>query len=122
VSESAKAGLAGLQAAWRQLLRDVGADLTEGERVFAALVEAYRGPGRVYHTLDHVGSVLAAVNAQAHQACDLCALRLAAWFHDAVYDPRASDNEERSAAWAGQALGELGVAVKTSAACQFSPS
>src|SRR5437762_2672828 len=92
--------LAALHADWRDLLRGVGADTEAGEGVFADLVAAYTGPGRFYHNLDHLADVLATVGALGGQARDLAAVRFAAWFHDAVYDPRAADNEERSAAWA----------------------
>ncbi|WP_329273458.1 HD domain-containing protein [Streptomyces sp. NBC_01451] len=42
-------------------------------------------------------------------ALDLSLVRLAAWFHDAVYAPDRSENEERSARLAERALPEAGV-------------
>ena len=37
------------------------------------------------------------------------AAQLAAWYHDAVYDPKAKDNEARSAELAERELGALGL-------------
>jgi predicted metal-dependent HD superfamily phosphohydrolase len=37
-------------------------------------------------------------------------LELAIWFHDAIYAPMRSDNEERSAQWASSSLVAAGVA------------
>lgn len=52
--------------------------------------------------LDHVDTL-------AGHAADPAAVRLAAWFHDAVYRPDRSENEERSAQLAERALTEAGV-------------
>ena len=71
-----------------------------GVDVAEDLVRRYAEPHRHYHDQRHLGEVLAAVEQLASHADDIRAVRLAAWFHDAVYDPRASDNERRSAALA----------------------
>jgi predicted metal-dependent HD superfamily phosphohydrolase len=105
--------IVGLRSAWQVLLLSADVDPFAGERLFAELVAAYSASERAYHNLAHVRSVLCGVEIQADRARDPAALRFAAWFHDAVYDPRAADNEERSAAWAERALGELGVARQT---------
>jgi predicted metal-dependent HD superfamily phosphohydrolase len=69
------------------------------------LLRRYAEPHRRYHDLRHLREVLDAVDRLAGHADDIDAVRLAGWFHDAVYDPRAGDNEERSAALAHAMLG-----------------
>lgn len=71
--------------------------------VFDALVARYREPHRSYHTLQHIGEGIAHL-ANVRNAPR--AVGIAWWFHDAIYDPKRSDNEERSAAWAGAVLGK----------------
>lgn len=68
------------------------------------LVRRYGSVLRSYHDARHLLEVLEAVDAMADDADDVQAVRLAAWFHDAVYDVRATDNEERSAVLAERVL------------------
>src|SRR5689334_15382646 len=76
-----------LEAAWARLQPDqpdLGADL----------LARWREPHRHYHTDEHLAFMLEIIDRHADLADDADAVRLAAWFHDAVYDPRAADNEE----------------------------
>ncbi|WP_079064000.1 hypothetical protein [Streptomyces sp. NRRL F-4489] len=73
------------------------------------LLRRWAEPQRRYHTTDHLIAVLDRIDELADQADDLPAVQLAAWFHDAVYRPERSENEERSAALAERALPELGL-------------
>ncbi|MBT2505330.1 hypothetical protein J7I98_05335 [Streptomyces sp. ISL-98] len=73
------------------------------------LLARWAEPQRRYHTTDHLIAVLDHIDTLAAHAEDPAAVRLAAWFHDAVYRPDRSENEERSAALAELALPELGI-------------
>ena len=78
--------------------------------VYADLDRRHHEPGRFYHTWEHVADCLAALDT-APGLCDRReAVELALWFHDAVYDPRAADNEARSAELLREAAGRLGIA------------
>ena len=102
-----------LRDAWDRLLRPFGGDRDAADRVFRELAAAYSAPGRYYHTLTHIQHVLDTIEFLKREADDPGALELAAWFHDAVYDPRAKDNEERSADYAEQVLRGLGLPGQT---------
>ncbi|RNG22411.1 HD domain-containing protein [Streptomyces botrytidirepellens] len=75
------------------------------------LLSRWAEPQRRYHTTDHLIAVLDRVDEllERTEAPDPDAIRLAAWFHDAVYLPDRSTNEERSARLAERALSEAGV-------------
>lgn len=77
--------------------------------VEADLLARWNEPHRHYHTQRHLDVMLAVIDAHADLADDPAQVRLAAWFHDAVYDPRASDNEAASAGLAARALRRLGL-------------
>ena len=77
-----------------------------GER----LLQRYREPHRRYHNVDHLRQVLTMIDSLADNQ-DLFLVRLAAWFHDAIYDipPRELTNEEASARLAIRELGRAGL-------------
>jgi predicted metal-dependent HD superfamily phosphohydrolase len=102
-----------LLSEWSSLLAGFGVAALTAQDGFDELVEAYTGPGRYYHNLDHVRAVLDTVNSLGDLARDLPAVRLAAWYHDAVYDSRAKDNEERSADLAAERCRSWGVPATT---------
>ncbi|MEU2897929.1 HD domain-containing protein [Streptomyces sp. NPDC001273] len=79
------------------------------------LLGRWQEPQRHYHTLTHLTAVLDRVDELAGHADDPDVVRLAAWFHDAVYLPDRSENEERSARLAERALPEAGVPAERTA-------
>jgi predicted metal-dependent HD superfamily phosphohydrolase len=63
----------------------------------AELGAAYSAPDRHYHGLPHIEALLRLADAHATIIADRDAVEAAIWFHDAVYDTRRNDNEEKSA-------------------------
>lgn len=76
--------------------------------VAAELLGRWREPHRHHHGERHLREVLAAVDLLAEAGEDLTAVRLATWFHDAVYAGRP-DDEERSAQLARDRLTAAGL-------------
>lgn len=102
-------GLMEMWQRWWRLVRPFAVDEPRAMAVFQEIVEAYGEDGRFYHTLDHIAEMLDLLDEFSGLAHDLPSLRLAVWFHDVVYDPRAGDNEAQSAAWANTAMKGLGL-------------
>lgn len=96
-----------LRASW---VLDQG-NSPEADAVLDELLTRHREAHRHYHTLAHVAHVLrTAGELMATVAVvDSRAVRLAAWFHDAIYDPRSASNEDDSAALASRLLPGAGV-------------
>jgi len=77
---------------------------SQAEAVYAALAARYAEPARHYHTLQHVRRCLRDLDwaRSAIADGDAEAVELALWYHDVVYTPGATDNEDRSAEWLRQ--------------------
>ena len=90
------------------LLQRMGATQVPS-RLADDLVAAWSSPGRAYHDVRHLEDCLAQVDALPLDARTRDLIEVALWFHDAVYDPRSSDSEERSARWASEALTAAGI-------------
>jgi len=69
----------------------------DADGLYRILADKYAEPQRSYHTLEHIQHCLAQLDGARHLAEDPDGIELAIWFHDAVYETDACDNELRSA-------------------------
>lgn len=83
---------------WLRLMASLG--FPEEEHSYAELVSAYSEKHRHYHTVEHIDHCLRELDSAIELANEPAEVELALWFHDAVYNPNRSDNEQKSAEWA----------------------
>lgn len=103
----------GLQLTWDALLEKFSADRKLGKKVLFNLISTYCHPQRYYHNLGHIQLMMATLDRMKSLATDFPAIYLATWFHDIIYDPTASDNEEKSAEYAGEIFPKLNIPAST---------
>jgi predicted metal-dependent HD superfamily phosphohydrolase len=68
--------------------------------LFAQIVDAYSQSHRAYHNCQHIIYCLQILDRVRDLGDYIEEVEMALWFHDAIYEPQAADNEELSAAWA----------------------
>jgi len=78
--------------------------LTPPRGLLAELTARYAEPHRAYHTMQHIGECFTVLEPAESLARRPGEVMLALWFHDAIYDTRAHDNEAQSAEWARASL------------------
>jgi predicted metal-dependent HD superfamily phosphohydrolase len=102
-----------MEERWRQLWQKLKFEPPSG--VWAELSGLYQAPDRYYHNLTHISACLELLDlGQAHPSVGMApdqhiAIELAIWFHDAIYDTHATDNEQQSAALASTIIQETGL-------------
>ena len=105
-----------LRAQWRAAVPAAAGDISVAgsalDDAITDLLARYREPQRRYHTVTHLAAVLTTAEGLLAQVAvdDPAAVRLALFFHDAVYDPRSTTNEVDSADLSRRVLSALGVA------------
>jgi len=98
-----------LQIAYVRLLAEFHIEPAATYSHFDNLVRMYSESSRHYHNLEHIAEVLKVAGRLRKFAENPNAVMLAAWYHDAVYDPKQNDNEAKSADFSKKVLEELGV-------------
>jgi predicted metal-dependent HD superfamily phosphohydrolase len=82
---------------WLYLMDSLGVPQEQWQPFWLDLEKRYREKHRYYHRLRHIGHFLEVLHQLCAPQSPSQAQQLAAFFHDAIYDPRRHDNEERSA-------------------------
>lgn len=80
---------------WHELTIDRYVKIQNVFSSAAYMQEAWSEAHRKFHTLEHLFDILKKIKSSKFSAEEKEILTLAAYFHDVIYDPRASDNEEK---------------------------
>jgi len=87
--------LSKLEQVWFELHQHY--HFSEPQKIFNILIAAYSEKQRAYHTVQHIYECVHLLEAIRSELTDTHAVALALWFHDAIYEPQAKDNELKSA-------------------------
>lgn len=99
--------MANLRIRWSELL--VKTEITDPElTTYKKLVALYSEQHRVYHNLTHIAHCLDEYRQARQSAEHQNEVEMALWFHDAIYNTRSHDNEEKSAELSRQELKIMG--------------
>ena len=98
---------------WQRCWQALGAQ--PSPKLKQQLLTAWAETQRHYHNQQHLAECLNHFEDAQALAQHSGEVEIALWFHDAIYELKAKDNELRSADWAVQALADCGV---SEAACQ----
>jgi predicted metal-dependent HD superfamily phosphohydrolase len=79
------------------------------QSLIEALKERYAEPHRAYHNQTHIDAMLRWAHEVQTSIIDVEVFEWAVWYHDAIYEPMRSDNEEKSALLAIRDLTALGL-------------
>lgn len=94
-------------ARWQHMWQQLGVAAPETD-LLDVLQARYAEPHRKYHTMQHLDECFINFDQVRVEAVHEAEIELALWFHDAIYELRNHDNEQRSADWARTELLQAG--------------
>ena len=98
---------------WTALMSSFGVD--DNLEMFERITKAYAETHRHYHTAAHIDACLREFDSVRSLSRSGSEVEAALWFHDVIYDTRASDNELQSAEMASRFLTSAGASPSTCA-------
>lgn len=98
-----------LKQEWEKLCTRYTSDQTLTNALWDEIEQAYTSKGRHYHTLDHLAYMLQLATRYRPSSEKFELLLFAIFYHDIVYSPSRSNNEEKSAVLAEKRLNQLGL-------------
>lgn len=93
---------------WQQLFSPF-CSAQKSQQHYFFLFNAYAQSHRVYHNFQHIIACLEHFDQVRGQLNEPLEVELALWFHDVIYQPTSSHNEENSANYAIRCLQDLNV-------------
>lgn len=97
-----------MKKSWIQLWQKLQASKVP-TAVFDKLVALYSAPERFYHNLLHISDCLQVFELAKSSSTHPDEVRVAIWFHDAIYNTKGSGNEPKSAEWASSVIEQAGL-------------
>lgn len=98
-----------LKEKWFSLWSNFEVSLSQQEELLLTLLSYYSEVNRFYHNCQHLKRMLSQFDQVKHLAINSYNIQLGIWFHDCIYDPTKTDNEEKSADFAVTKLTILGL-------------
>ena len=100
--------IAASQERWSEFWKRLGAN-NDPLPCWHKLRASYSESWRAYHNLNHISHCLTEFDNAKELVVNPNAVETAIWFHDAIYNTRQKDNEERSADLADEFLAGAGI-------------
>ncbi|MBO9683944.1 MAG: hypothetical protein J7502_14975 [Flavisolibacter sp.] len=97
-----------IKEVFQQLITQYSSDLQQTETLWNEIESNYSHSGRHYHTLAHLDQMLSELLGVQTKIRDWNTVLFALFYHDIIYKPTSSHNEEKSAELAEVRLKQIG--------------